>query len=251
MTRVSSGVMLALIGILALCAGLTNAMLQFLRPTMRPYLVVAAVVVGLLGVVQVIAGRNDAKFPHAHEDHARDDHGHSHNLRVGWLLVLPLCVGLLAPAALNAYSAQRSVAFSQRSWDLSKFDVQKMLSAEAIAGGTPKLALVDYLGATTTAKGVEFLAAHPVQLEGFVVRDDSTGQGFFLTRFFIGCCAADAIPLKVYVHTTKPLPPDNQWITASVTLDPAKTTLASTAHAQATLNSMSTMKKPSEQYEYP
>ena len=179
-------------------------MLQFLRPGMRPWLIAAAVIVCLLGVVQVVTGRRDGAPDDAHEHGDNDEHGHSHNVRVGWLLVLPLCVGLLAPAALDAYSAQRSVAFSQRSWDLGKFDVQKLLSAEAIAGGTPKLALVDYLGATTNAQSRDYLVTHPVRLDGFVVREAAgDGRGFFLTRFFIGCCAADAIPLKLYVQTTQ------------------------------------------------
>jgi uncharacterized repeat protein (TIGR03943 family) len=241
-------VLLALVGVFALWAGLTDGMLQFLRPSMRPWLVAAAVVVCLLGLMQVVTGRRDGAPDHGHDD----QHGHSHNLRVGWLLVLPLCVGLLAPAALDAYSAQRSVAASQRSWDLSSFDVEKMLSAEAIAGGTPKLALIDYLGATTNAKGRDFLVAHQVRLEGFVVRDGSgNGRGFLLTRFFIGCCAADAIPLQLYVQTTQPLPPDNEWVSATVTLDRNHTTVASTAHAQATLGSLDAIKKPSEPYEYP
>ena len=248
MTRTSSGALLTLVGVLALRAGLTDAMLQFLRPGMRPWLIAAAVMVLLLGVVQVVTGRRDGAPDHAHEHGDNDEHGHAHNVRVGWLLILPLCVGLLAPAALDAYSAQRSVAFSQRSWDLGKFDVNKLLSAEAIAGGTPKLALVDYLGATTNAKSRDYLGTHQVRLDGFVLR---AGNGFFLTRFFIGCCAADAIPLKLYVQTSKPLPPDNQWISATVTLARDKTTLASTAHAQAALDSLQGIKKPSEPYEYP
>jgi uncharacterized repeat protein (TIGR03943 family) len=247
-TRTSSGVLLTLVGVLALRAGLTDAMLQFLRPGMRPWLIAAASIVCLLGVVQVVTGRRDGVLDHNGDGHGDDQPGHSHNLRVGWLLVAPLCVGLLAPAALDAYSAQRSVTFSQRSWDLGKFDVNKLLSAEAIAGGTPKLALVDYLGATTNAKSRDVLATHPVNLEGFVLR---AGHGFFLTRFFIGCCAADAIPLKLYVQTSKPLPPDNQWVRATVTLDRDRTTVASTAHAQATLDSLENEKKPSEPYEYP
>ena len=67
----------------------------------------------------------------------------------------------------------------------------------------------------------------------------------------MGCCAADAIPLKLYVQTSNPLPPDNQWVRATVTLDPAKTTLESTAHAQVTLDSLQNEKKPSEPYEWP
>ena len=248
MTRTSSGVLLTLVGALALQAALTDAMLQFLRPGMRPWLIAAAVMICALGLVQVVTGRRDGA-----PDHDDDDpQGHSHNLSAGWLLVLPLCVGLLAPAALDAYSAQRSVAFSQRQWDLRRVDVEKLLNAEAIAGGTPKLPLVDYLGATTRANGRDFLETHEVLLEGFVVREASAGgRGFFLTRFFIGCCAADAIPLRLYVRTTQPPPPDNQWVRATVTLDRDRATVASTAHAQAMLDSLVGIEKPSEPYEYP
>jgi uncharacterized repeat protein (TIGR03943 family) len=251
MTRTSSGALLTLVGVLALRAGLTDAMLQFLRPGMRPWLIAAAVIVCLLGVVQIVTGRRGGA-PDPDDDGHADADGHTHNLRVGWLLVLPLCVGLLAPAALDAYSAQRSVAFSQRQWDLRRYDVEKLLSAEAIAGGTPQLPLVDYLGATTNAQSRDFLVTHPVSLEGFVVRDtEGDGHGFFLTRFFIGCCAADAIPLRLYVRTTQTPPPDNEWIRATVTLDRDRATVAATAHAQATLDSLQGIKKPSEPYEYP
>ena len=128
----------------------------------------------------------------------------------------------------------------------------KLLSAEAIAGGTPQLPLVDYLGATTNAQSRDFLLTHPVSLEGFVVRDtEGDGHGFFLTRFFIGCCAADAIPLRLYVQSTQTPPPDNEWVRATVTLDRDLATVASTAHAQATLDSLQGIRKPSEPYEYP
>jgi hypothetical protein len=40
-------------------------------------------------------------------------------------------------------------------------------------------------------------------------------------------------------------------VQATVTLDPRKTPLASTAHAQAVLDSLKTENKPSEPYEYP
>jgi uncharacterized repeat protein (TIGR03943 family) len=246
-TRTSSGVLLTLVGALALRAGLTDTMLQFLRPAMRPWLIAAALLVCLLGLVQVVTSRGER----ARDDH-HEEHGHLHNLRVGWLLVLPLCVGLLAPAALDSYSAERSVAFSQRQWDLRRFDVAKMLSAEAIAGGVPKLPLVDYLGATSNDTGRDYLLTHEVRLEGFVVRDTSgAGRGFFLTRFFIGCCAAAAIPLRLYVRTTQPPPPDNECVRATVTLDRERANVASTARAQATLGSLEAIKKPSEPYEYP
>jgi uncharacterized repeat protein (TIGR03943 family) len=57
----------------------------------------------------------------------------------------------------------------------------------------------------------ETLEGKPVRLVGFVTPDFEAPSGWLLTRFSIGCCAADAFPLKVAVLNEVPRQAD-EWI---------------------------------------
>lgn len=224
MNGVNRGILVAVTGAMALQLGLTDAMLHFLRPGMRLYLVTAGAVLVLLGVVVAFAawrraravpepvGAADSPDAHGHE--------HAHGSRVAWLLLLPVVVGVLAPSALDSYSAARATPYQQRQYPLKDFDVERFLRSEAIAGGQPELPLSDYIGASRGAANVRYLVTHDVRVLGFVTPPDdrSDGRRFFLTRFRIGCCAADAIPMQldVLVPAHLRIPAQNRW--AEVTL---------------------------------
>ena len=62
-----------------------------------------------------------------------------------------------------------------------------------------------------------------VELTGFITHPPDIPEGFFaLTRFYVSCCAADAIPYSVTVRPPGPLVPsaypDDQWLEIRGTL---------------------------------
>ena len=170
MNPTNRGLLVAGTGAIALQLGLTNAMLHFLRPEMRPYLVASGAVLLILGlVVAVVAARS-------HVAGSIDE---------------------------MSDSATRK-------------------ESEAIAGGEPVLPISDYIGASRGTSNTSYLAAHDVRVIGFVTpADDSRDRRrFFVTRFTIGCCAADAIPLQLDVLTTPAMrvPNKDRWVEVTVRL---------------------------------
>jgi uncharacterized repeat protein (TIGR03943 family) len=58
-----------------------------------------------------------------------------------------------------------------------------------------------------------------VRLTGFVTPVDDGSDGTFgLTRFYVSCCAADAVPFSVTVTAPGPAPPDDTWLDVAGTL---------------------------------
>lgn len=66
----------------------------------------------------------------------------------------------------------------------------------------------DYAARAGIVEGTE------VDLTGFVTHRDAGAATFRLTRFYVSCCAADAIPYSVAVRAPGDQP-DNQWLNVS------------------------------------
>ncbi len=250
MNGLNRGILVAVLGAIALQLGLTDGMLHFLRPGMRPYLVAAGAVLLLLGTVVALAAWRDRDPVEGGSD-LDHGHDHAHGTRVAWLLILPVLAGVLAPAALDSYSAARAVPFQQRQWPLADFDVARFLRTEAIAGGEPKLPLSDYIGVSRRRSNQGYLATHDVRVLGFVTPDDhGRPHRFLLTRFRIGCCAADAIPMQldVLVPRNVRIPPKNHWVEATVRLVVPQPHGALTTQVRA--QGLDPVGKPDQPYDY-
>jgi uncharacterized repeat protein (TIGR03943 family) len=135
---------------------------------------------------------------------------------------------------------------------LADFDVARFLKAEAIAGGVPALPLSDYIGtARGRASNAKYLATHDVRVLGFVTPDDAgRAHRFLLTRFRIGCCAADAVPLQldVFVPPDQHIPPKNHW--AEVTLRLVRPMPRNALTTQVRASHIEPVGKPDQPYDY-
>jgi uncharacterized repeat protein (TIGR03943 family) len=130
--------------------------------------------------------------------------GHQHeNSRVGWLLLVPaLALLLFSPPALGSFQANRNgTALSAASG--SDF--------AALPPGDPvRITMLDYAARAVFDRG-RSLSGRDVQLTGFVI---AGARGTpYLARLVVGCCAADARPIKVGLTGDLPgiLAPD-QWV---------------------------------------
>lgn len=252
MTAANRGLLAVVVGITTLVLASGDDYLHFLRPSMRPYLVAAGVAFVLLGGIVVVGAVLGARRPAAVGASGHDHgHDHAHGQRVAWLLVLPVAVAMLAPAALDAYGTARAMPYQQRQWPLQDFDVQKYLRTQTVAGGVPELPLSDYIGAAVRAKNAELLEGHEIRVLGFVAGDQTRGSGtFLLTRYRVGCCAADATPMQVVVHLppgTK-VPPRNHWVEATIRLEPKQPRHRDLVHVEAT--GLKRVDTPSHPYDY-
>jgi uncharacterized repeat protein (TIGR03943 family) len=169
------------------------------------------------GAAQVTTAGTPALDPTAY-DHAelatdKTHAGHSHaegkGPAVGWLLSLPLAVLLLiAPTSLGSFAASRQAVKTTRLAQAQNVDFDPL---PEVVGGRVPLTLTDF-----SERGLydskESLKGIPVRLVGFVNHDKAAPGGFFLTRFKISCCAADAYPIQVVLHGDAGQWPDDTWL---------------------------------------
>ena len=258
--------MVALIGGFTLWMGLTPTHLLYVKPSMTRWLVLSGAILVTIGLLVVVLGRLDTRraategtAPDEGDGHAAaEGHahagGHHHATRIGWLLALPLCVAVaVGTNPLGSYAAGRQN--SQRVLPPGEFDLESYLRAGSFAGQAPALRNIDFIRASQDPGQRDLLAEHAVRLTGFVVEDpDAQGHDFLLTRFMIGCCAADALAVQVKVPADRgEVPEEETWVEVEGTLDLE----ASPEPGQSldppvlSVTSMREVDEPDEYYEYP
>ncbi|WP_432830177.1 TIGR03943 family putative permease subunit [Dactylosporangium sp. CA-092794] len=206
MNKQAQAVILLLVGGAVLRASLTGQYLNYVKPGLQPYLIVAGGILVLAGIYTLwYELRSRPRTEHAHGDaeHADDDgHGHAHGgPKVAWLLLAPV-LGLLlfAPPALGSYAAGRSgSAVTARSE-----------YAPLPAGDPLKLTMLDYASRAIFDKGAS-LGERRIELTGFAMRGPQ--DSWILARMMVSCCAADARPVKVALAGELPEGlADQQWL---------------------------------------
>jgi uncharacterized repeat protein (TIGR03943 family) len=180
---------------------LSDALLAYVKASLRVPLLLSVVVLLVLGILSLVRDREDelaevtvdgaAPSPDTGPAAGGTDHGGGHHHdhatvpRVGWLVLAPvLALLLIAPPALGAYAAARGGAnrVAEPNSALAPLPA-------AIEGAVP-LSLGDaVVRALYEPDGP--MRGTPVRLVGFVAEDEETGAAL-LSRFAVSCCAADA-----------------------------------------------------------
>ena len=202
MNRRSRAFMAMMLGGVTVRLVLTNKFGWFVHQRMRYPLLVAGAALVLIGLYDAVHDTTKSKEGDEHEH----EHEHEHNgigNRVGWLLMAPLLVLVgVSPSALGADAAGRFATY-----DPGEATGQ---AEELPASGTVELSLYEF---RNYAFATDQLRDRTVELTGFVVNDQSdVADGFVLTRFLIGCCAADAFRLEVQVHGVAQTWADDTWV---------------------------------------
>ena len=170
MTGETQNAITVLVGVAALRLSLTDAYLRYVKDGLRPWLVVAGVLLVAIGAVGLLRKR-----------------AHDHAPAIAWLLVLPVfTIFLVAPAPLGAFAARRNDI--RLTAPKANFPA---LPAE-VRGAVP-LTMREYtLRSLYDESGS--LKDRTFRLTGFVTPQ---GGNVLLTRFVLNCCAADGVPIKV------------------------------------------------------
>lgn len=180
-----------LVGFTVLRLSLTDLYLRYVRSGMRPWLVLAGVVLVGVGVMGLLARRRrhigeEADGASGTGTGAAEP-GHGLPAVAALLLVPVAAVLVVAPAPLGAYAAGRQ-------GQASSSGRKPPANLAAPKDGAVNLSLAeldDRLGAG------QDLSAVRVRLVGFVSSGPAEADGFVLTRFQIACCAADARAVSV------------------------------------------------------
>ncbi len=193
--RTAPPLLLLVLGVVTLQLVRTQAHLQYVKPGLGPWLVVTGLLLALVGAAGVFA---------AH----RAEPGGPAPSQVGWLLVVP--VGLLvlvSPPALGSYGlAGRATPVAA--------PVEALGSLPPPRDGAVELTLREY------SRRVLFepagLDSARLRLLGFAVpptpaEREQHGDGFYLTRIALNCCAADGQAARVFVRTDAAPAADTWW----------------------------------------
>lgn len=237
MTRDVGAVILVLVGgaILRISLGVTY--LNYVKESLRPWLLVSGAVLVVLGLLTMLdIWRASRSSP---PDDPAEAHEHS-TPRAAWLLLLPvLAIFLVAPPALGAYSAERETAFV----------TAPAIGSEvpALPAGDPvALSLGDYASRAVWDEG-RSLSGRTVELTGFV--SAAPGGGWYLTRLSLSCCAADASATKVTVLEAPYQPPIDTWVTVAGAWVPGGATQSETAIPWVRAVEMAEVPAPTDPYE--
>lgn len=196
MNRLAQGVILLLLGgaVLRATLGSDQIYLRYVKESLQPFLIGAGVVLCAAAVMTILYEMRGRQHD--------DDHGHSHEPRVGWMLLAPV-LGLLlvAPPALGAFAAGQSG--SVRLQDANGYPPLP-------AGDPAQISLLDYATRAIFDQG-ESMRGRKVKLIGFL--SEGAGGRQVLTRIMLSCCAADGRPLKIGMEGDVPDGVANdQWV---------------------------------------
>ncbi|WP_405995106.1 TIGR03943 family putative permease subunit [Streptomyces sp. NBC_00986] len=229
----------------------TDLCLRYVKPSMRPMLVVSGFLLILLGIAEAWsrsrqnADVGDHHMGHDHTDgnhteHPEEHMGHNHSKvpRVAWLLFLPaLSLLFYAPPALGAYTASRAAT--------KAVPVQDAFDPLPATSPLP-MTLTDF---TTRVQQdhKRAIKGRTVQMTGFVTPDKGSAY-WDLTRIMISCCAADAQSIKVRVYGIPALSA-NTWVTITGTWHASGTLGTSSAVAALDGVTVAKVAKPVNAYQ--
>ncbi|GAB3738596.1 TIGR03943 family putative permease subunit [Nocardiopsis nanhaiensis] len=249
MNRIAQGLTLVLLGAAALTSTVpTDLYLNWVKAGFGPFLVATGVVMIALGTLVIVAevrgedpaldqgeavadgraedtptvegavdsGRTELHQAVADYDGGRSaasgGHGHDHARAPGmaWLLLLPVVsVFVVAPPALGSYSVESSGGSSgppprdERSSSQFSDGLEDAAPGEAVELGIQQFVMRAWVDEERELSGRD------IKLTGFSVPNED-GDGWYLARLQMACCAADAVVNKVLV-TDHPEPEADTW----------------------------------------
>jgi uncharacterized repeat protein (TIGR03943 family) len=191
-TRSTQALLLTVTGAVLIRMAADDTYLRYVNTWMQWPLVVCGGLLLLLSASDLLSSPGDA------HDEA------PHVPRAAWLLFLPsLVLFLVAPPALGAHYAERA-----QDTPVAVEAVEPTFAPLPATDPAP-VPLEELVVRAAYAGGAQTLVGRRLELTGFVSRDRS-GR-WYVSRFGISCCAADATVTRV-VASGADAPPDDQWV---------------------------------------
>jgi len=239
--RETQNILLVLLGGALLKISFTGTYLRYVKPSHQWLLIAGGAVMILLAAVSIVRElRGNRDLDHEH------DHGHSHSARSAWLLVLPvLAVFLVGPPPLGSDSVERAAGNRP---EVPSTEGEGSAAFPALPAGDPiALSLSEFSSRAAWDRG-HSLDDRAARLMGFVVQE---GDNTYVARLAIGCCAADAFPVKVKLlgqelsHLA-----DDSWVQVDATLRPGSATRDNFYVPSVTVHAVRGIPEPEDPYEH-
>lgn len=137
----------------------------------------------------------------------RGDGDTDHGPRVAWLLLLPvLAIFIIAPPPLTSYAAERGAP------EVAEPESSNYRDLRPNDDGQDHVTLTVFqCWQRVVWDDGQSLGNRSIGLLGFVTPAEG-GNGYFVSRMQIACCAADALPFPIRVVTDQPAPPTDSWV---------------------------------------
>ncbi|MFE1168201.1 TIGR03943 family putative permease subunit [Nocardiopsis sp. NPDC058789] len=271
MNRIAQGLTLVLLGAAALTSTVpTNLYLNWVKAGFGPFLIAAGVVMVLLGVLVIVAELRGETHALDEEDAVPEDtsarseldhavaeyggggggHGHDHSVapRVAWLLLLPVfAVFVIAPPALGSYTVESTGGSSgppprdERAPSRFTDELSQAAPDEVVPLDVQQFVMRAWIDEERELSGRE------VELTGFAVPAQD-GEGWYLARLQMACCAADAVVNKILI-TDHPAPEADTWWTVRGTWVEPEGDLYDVSQHEITTTSVVEVTNPPDPYE--
>jgi uncharacterized repeat protein (TIGR03943 family) len=207
MSRATQHLVLVLVGLSTAVMLFKGTYLNYVRPALLPWLIVAAAVLVVLGLAGVVFDLRELRAV------PPDAHGHAHQTWLTWVLLIPIAlVAFVVPPPLDARGANPPPA---------AVSAPRPRPFPALpAGSAPEVSLPETV-MRAAADSTHSLDGRTITLTGFTV---AHGGAVDLGRVVIVCCAADAQLARVHLSgpasVTVTGQPDDTWMRVTGTIRP-------------------------------
>jgi len=235
MSRGTQNTLLLLVGLSAVVMVIKGTYLHFVKPSLLPWLIAAAVVLIALAVVSIVRDLRHAP--------AEDDDADRHRPWLVWLLLVPIALTtFVVPPPLGAHGATpEAVATTEPS---------RRAFPPLPAGRAPTVSIPDVLMRAAT-DSTNSLDGRLITVTGFTLKyPGSTDLG----RVVIVCCAADAQLARI--HLSGPAVaeaggyPEDTWLQVEGTVVPGTSDAATNFIPTMAVSRVTRIDKPANTYAY-
>jgi uncharacterized repeat protein (TIGR03943 family) len=179
MSRGTQNVLMLLVGLSAVVMAVKGSYLHYVKPSLLPWLITAAVVLIVLGIAAVVRD-----LRHAPDD----DSGHRHRPWLVWLLLVPIALTVfVVPPPLGAQGATPEAVAATAP--------QKHPFPALPAGPAPTVSVPDVV-MRAAADSANSLEGRLITVTGFTLHYPGSTD---LARVVIVCCAADAQLARIHL----------------------------------------------------
>jgi putative membrane protein len=236
-SRGTQNLVLLLVGLSTAVMLVKGTYLNYVKPGLLPWLIAAAAVLVVLGLVAVV---RDLRQAAAEPDH--DEHGHRHQPWLAWLLLIPIAmVAFVVPPPLDARGASPQAAVSTP---------HRRPFPPLPPGPAPVMSLPETV-MRAAADSTNSLDGRSITLTGFTLHHP---KGVDLGRVVIVCCAADAQLARI--HLTGPGLaaakgfPDDTWLQILGEIVPGSAQAVDGFIPTMSVESVTQIDKPKNTYAY-
>jgi putative membrane protein len=174
----------------------TGQVTYYINLRFTPLTIFAAIFLAILAVTLFNEIKQMRKKKHE-DDHVDSDHDHAPASANLWFMVVPLAIGLFIPAR-----PLDSSAFATKGFNTAGPLVSSNSTAKVIDTASEDRNILDWVKIFNYEKDLTPYLGQQAAVIGFVYRDEQllNENQFYVSRFILSCCAADAFSIGMVAN---------------------------------------------------